>query len=114
MKPYRFSVLEARLDDLKYEIIDELSWISGCRRDLVVRRIRGVKAVAAAPKDGGPGCIVVRLSKAWHKRQGRIRVVPSLTARESADILRRGMTPPSMRVKNVYEGVNALGWRINW
>lgn len=52
MKPYRFSVLEARLDDLKYEIIDELSWISGCRRDLVVRRIRGVKLWLRPPRTG--------------------------------------------------------------
>lgn len=112
MKPYHFSIFEARVNDLKYEVIDELSWIFGCRRDLMVRRIRGVKAVAAAPRDGGPGCLVIRLSRAWHKRQGAIRAVPSLTAGEAADLLRRGETPPSMRVKSVYEGVKALGWRV--
>ena len=113
MKKNHFDVISARVTSLKYEVIDELAWAEGCRRDLVVRRIRGINAVAATPKDGGPGCLIIRISRAWYKSQGSVRAVPSLTAREAADLLRRGKTPPSMRVKNVHEGVNALGWRIN-
>lgn len=113
MKKNACGVVEARIDSLKYAAIDELAWADGCRRDLVVRRIRGVRAVAAAPKDGGPGCLIIRLSRAWYKLQGSVRVVPGMTAGEAANILRRGKTPPSMRVKSIYEGVKALGWRVN-
>lgn len=113
MKSYCFNIVKSRLNALKYEVIDDIACMKGCRKDILVRRIRGTRMVAAAPKDGSPGCLIVRLSRTWYYNRGPVLTFPGQTVRDVAESLRRGVIPAHMRFKYTFEGADALGWRTN-